>query len=392
MLFADHMLYRAWVAIGISIRYALALGLHLRNEDQTINVVKKERLVHIWWALQILEGSLSIMLGRPSLVVEDIYSTPLPLPVSMEQLTDDKMAGYWNNHGGRDKVYDDNAAGVDLSTFETCNAGSLLRCLANLSKMEQRTITGLYSARLMSKSWQDTQRTMAGLWDELEMWAVNLPLGLNFTQPIVGGSFMRERFILQMSYIRVKILITRPCLCRLDKRIPEQTKDSSNFNNKMARNCVRAAKTFTDILPVQASAAYLYRIGPWWSMTHHLMQALTVLLLELSYDTVHDPESEAIVPRVKKLIRWLRVLKRSNRVAGRAHDLGFGVLQDLSSRLNIDISDLLQGNSPPPARPSSQSSSTTDYHDQFQQSLTGVVNYDSRMSHQSTFAFTPHTY
>jgi hypothetical protein len=235
---------------------------------------------------------------------------------------------------------------------------------------------------------------MAGLWDELEMWAANLPPGLNFTQPTVGGGFLRESFILQMSYIRVKILITRPCLCRLDDRIPEQSKDSSNFNNKMARNCVSAAKTLTDILPVHASAAYLYQIGPWWSMTHHLMQALAVLLLELSYDAVHDPPGEEILPKVKKLIRWLRVLKRNNRVARRAHDLGFGVLQDLASRtdLDIDISDLMQEDAPSPARSNSQSSSAPGVRDHFQQSFTGVSSYDSGMSHQSMFPFPPRTY
>jgi hypothetical protein len=54
------------VAIGIALRHALALGLHLRNEDETMEIAEKERLVHTWWALQTFEGSLSIMLGRPS--------------------------------------------------------------------------------------------------------------------------------------------------------------------------------------------------------------------------------------------------------------------------------------------------------------------------------------
>lgn len=331
------------------------------------------------------------MLGRPSLVVEDYYSTPLPLPASIEQLSDDDVAFYWNDHGRKGKVYDDNAAGFDPPISEPCNAGSFLRCLANLSKIGQNTIIGLYSARLTSKSWKDTQGVIAGLCNELEMWAANLPPGLNFTQPNIGGGFMRERFIVQMSYIRVKILVTRPCLCRLDNRISEQTKVSSDFNNEMARKCVSAAKTLTDILPGQANAAYLYQIGPWWSMTHHLMQALTVLLLELSYDAVHDPESEEILPKVKKLIRWLRVLKRNDRVAGRAHDLAFEVLQDLASRLNIDMSDFLQEETRSPARANSQSSSAMDVHEPMQQFFTGEMSYDSGLSQQSMFAFPPST-
>jgi hypothetical protein len=263
----------------------------------------------------------------------------------------------------------------------------------NINKIGQNAMISLYSATLMSKSWKDTQGRIAGLCNELEMWATNLPLGLNFTQPTVDGGFMRERLTLQMGYIRAKILITRPCLCRLDERIPEQTKHSSDFNDEMARGCVSAAKTLADILPVQASAAYLYQTGPWWSMTHHLMQALTVLLLELSCDSVHDPESEEILPKVKKLIRWLRVLRKNDEVAGRAHDVGFGVLQDLASRTDTDtdISDLLQEDAPPPASSNSQSSSATSVCDHFQQSFTGVFNYDTGMSRQSMFAFPPRT-
>ncbi|KAH6622262.1 hypothetical protein C7974DRAFT_457309 [Boeremia exigua] len=140
------------------------------------------------------------------------------------------------------------------------------------------------------------------------------------------------------------------------------------------------------------NAAYLYQIGPWWSLSYYLMQALIVLLLELSFDAVHDPEREEILPNVKKLIRWLRVLKRKDRVAGRAHDLGSGVLQSLASRLNIDLSDFLQEEAAPSARPTSRSSSALGVNDQLQLFFTGEFNYDSGMSHQSMFAFPPRTY
>jgi hypothetical protein len=85
------------VAVGISIRYALALDLHLRNGDQTVEIARKERLVHTWWALQTFEGSLCTMLGRPCLVADDYCSVPLPLPAPMEQLADENMTSYWNN-------------------------------------------------------------------------------------------------------------------------------------------------------------------------------------------------------------------------------------------------------------------------------------------------------
>lgn len=40
---------RSWVMIGIAIRFALSLGLHLRNEDPSIEDSKKETLVRTWY-------------------------------------------------------------------------------------------------------------------------------------------------------------------------------------------------------------------------------------------------------------------------------------------------------------------------------------------------------
>jgi hypothetical protein len=174
-----------------------------------------------------------------------------------------------------------------------------------------------------------------------------------------------------------------------------------------SRNRPRLLRTSTTQWPANASmlrkpsrtsclakknTAYLNQVGPWWSMAHHLMQALTVLLLELSQSTTDEPKDQEILPKVKELIRWLRVLKMKDRVAGRAHESAFGILQRIGSRKNVDISDLLQENVSPVAIPFLQSSSRRGVHDQFQQPFTGEHNYDSGTSHQFMFAYPSHTY
>lgn len=343
--------------------------------------------MHIWWALQILEGNLSIMLGRPSLVVEDYFSTPLPLPVSIEKVSDEPLSSCWHNRGRGARTHD-NTAEPAPTTTEPCNSGSLLRCMAKLTMIGQRAMIGIYSAKLMAKSWKDMQGTIASLCGELETWAATLPSGLNFAQPNSSGNFRRELLIVHMSYIRVKIIITRPCLCRLDSRIANQTKFSDEFNKKMARVCVNAAKELANILSGQADAAYLYQIGPWWSMTHHLMQSLTVLLLELSYSTADISGNEDILPKIKTLVRWLRILKKKDRVAERAYDVAFGVLQSLAFRLETDISDLLpEDDASFSATPTSQHQSVIGDHERIQRSLIDEFNCNSGISHQSTFAF-----
>ncbi|KZM19463.1 DNA binding [Ascochyta rabiei] len=381
---------RAWVAIGIALRYALALGLHLRNEDETTKFARKENLVHAWWALYTLEASMSIIVGRPSLVAEDYYSTPLPLPASTEQLRNDTLLSRLHEQGRGTGLYD-NPSEPKSAPSEPSNEGSFLKSMVHISMIAQRAMVGLYAAKVTTKSWKHMQGTITGLCNELELWATNLPSGISFLRPENQSNFVRERLILQMNYIRIKILITRPCLCRLDARIPDQTKASGDFNQKMARTCISAANSFTDTLPDYTNVAYLYQTGPWWSMIHHIMQVLTVLLLEVSYNTVHLPEDDkGILPRIKKLLRWLRVLKEKDRVAARAHDVAFSVLQGLATRTKSDLSDLLQDDvaaSSLPAISTPHDQSTMEESDMGQVFSTGEYGYNHQTVDSSMSAF-----
>lgn len=48
-----------------------------------------------------------------------------------------------------------------------------------------------------------------------------------------------------------------------------------------------------------------------------------------------------MVPSLKKLVRWLRVMKTNNGMANRAYIIAMNLLQKLVIHINIDISDLL---------------------------------------------------
>jgi hypothetical protein len=95
-------------------------------------------------------------------------------------------------------------------------------------------------------------------------------------------------------------------------------------------------------LPDDADAISIYQTAPWWSLVHYLVQALIVLLLEMSYGTVHfAEETEEILPSAKKIIRWLRSLSKTDQIAERAYILLFDVLQNLAPQVEADITDVL---------------------------------------------------
>lgn len=229
-----------------------------------------------------------------------------------------------------------------VATSESSNTGSYLKSRAQVGAITQQVVTGLYSARAIEMSWKQMQQKISGLREQLETWLVSLPSSLDFTQPTVHATFQRERLVLNMQYIETKILITRPCLCRLDDRIKNQTEASDRFNKDTAKICINAAEAMADLLPASVDVAYLYRTGPWWSLVHNLMQALTVLLLEASFGMAHvSCSDDEISSRIKKLVGWLSAMKKNNVMADRAHVLASGVLRKLAPRINVNVSDLL---------------------------------------------------
>lgn len=75
---------RAWCALGVAIRCAQGLGLHLENVTKSIGKSEKLHGVYVWYALLSTERILSIMSGRPCMVKEHDCSAPIPLPVDHE--------------------------------------------------------------------------------------------------------------------------------------------------------------------------------------------------------------------------------------------------------------------------------------------------------------------
>ncbi|PVH92275.1 hypothetical protein DM02DRAFT_544015 [Periconia macrospinosa] len=331
---------RAWVVMGSSLRLAHALGLHVRNESRTSTVVRKEIWLRMWWGVYSLERHLSTIVGRPNFVNESYCSAPLPLPLSTDQLSDEALVQTLHQRH-RTPAFHPNEPHKDIEVAERPNEGSYLKSMIQLSITTQKVMTELYSIAAVIKPWRHIQQVVTNLCDELEEWLAALPADLNFSLHVdhVSTKLERERLILNMQYISTKILITRPCVCRFGSH---EQGESENFDKQTARACVWAAKKLVLLLPAHSHVSYLCKIGPWWSVVHSLMQALIVLLLEMSYGTVHFPEDgEEILVSIKKLIRSLKAMGKNNKVAERAYTVAFQVLRGLASKLDAEISDLI---------------------------------------------------
>ncbi|KAF2175302.1 hypothetical protein K469DRAFT_69847 [Zopfia rhizophila CBS 207.26] len=346
---------RAWIVVGISVRFAQTLGLHVRNEDPNASALKQETLVRTWWGLYLLERLLSAITGRPTIILDNYCSVPLPLPLCEDKLSEAAVAAQYEDRLHlrsfnlapffRISSSTPLSSGVNDSSTRTLVpiiSRSPLEARIKLGIITGKVLSELYSPGTATNSWESVQQKISLLTEELDQWALSLPNGADFTGKGLDPNSQRDHILLGFYYYSTKIIIMRPCLCRLERRTEHQTRSSANFNKRTARACVEAAESITRMLPDQPNPVYIYQTGPWWSIVHNIMQPVAIFLLEMSYGAAHmQKNGKEVTPFIKKLIRWLRAMRESNAMAKRAYPMALGILRSVAPRVNADISDLL---------------------------------------------------
>jgi hypothetical protein len=146
---------RAWIMIGLSLRLALALGLHLRNEDPLLDDAKREPLVRTWWCLHSIECLVSSITGRPPVIGNDDCTVPLPqtpgrLPTrdnSASRQTSRVRTSYSSPQTTTSSENSDSRRGsMDESHY--------LHTYVNLTLISQNILLTLYSPRTATLSWE----------------------------------------------------------------------------------------------------------------------------------------------------------------------------------------------------------------------------------------------
>ena len=124
---------------------------------------------------------------------------------------------------------------------------------------------------------------------------------------------IHESLLLKFSWHDAMILVTRPL------SYPDTQCDTGKpLNNGVpTRECTDAALGLTRLLSNQPTMD-LFQSGPWWSLVHYILRALSVLL-PVAIDSSSQKDSFAkVVTAVEKLIGWLRWLSDKDRVASTA--------------------------------------------------------------------------
>ncbi|KAJ9641099.1 hypothetical protein H2199_005767 [Coniosporium tulheliwenetii] len=360
---------RAWTLCGLAARDAIALGLHIRNEDPNIDHFKRETRIRMWWSLYTLDRLVTVISGRPSAVRDDECSVPFPLPIKEDHLAtffaETPTSDPPRSHGLEDlRRKSSDAEAVPPRLYYITGGPQAVRVITDhflkshveLAVITGKLITELYTASSGERSWTQAQDKIRNLGKEIDYWREKaFPKQFNFSGPLSADiPFLRERLTLGFFYYSAKMLAGRPCLYSINDRIEHQTMQSKEFNIDEARACVNAARAMVDLLPDKPDPVFLYKNGPWWCQVHLLMQASSILMLELSFSCEHmRHEKRQIVDSLKKLVRWLRRMGEDNNAADRACDHIVRLLEKVAPKIDVDVSDIV---SPPsaPAMPIAQ--------------------------------------
>lgn len=307
---------------------------------------------------------LGIMTGRTIYTLEGGYATPLPLPWDEDQLQEDPaavkvlndstlrderinnvMASSWVRPGGKDDTHKTRPRDPAWVKNLPANFGLCYLYYCDLTVVTQEIINKVYSTNCVMLPWSEIESRLDELRSRIDLWQSNLPAALDFTQDDGDDvpDQLRCKLFLAFHYYSARITLGRPCLCRRDAR---QNNSPQTFSHTMAVITLESASCMLDLIPDEPNVLQLYHICPWWCVLRYLMQAATVILLELSLGSVHMPEEEQKLVRLsKKSIRWLFAMSERSIGSQRAWQLCDSSFRKLASGMKYNTDDI-------PAQPS----------------------------------------
>lgn len=321
---------RSWRACGVSVRSAIALGINLRSESKETSNLSKEIRYRVWWAIYTLENTLSIMTGRPTSAPDKFSTTPLPIPFDEEQFREPVASRLLTDFGARTDYMQSLTSKRHVSSVVWDSPGSVHAVLAQdimmstvdispsnsfyffyfveLTVIMRRAIDSLYSPAFARRPWLTISASILDLVQDTDEWLSRVPQVFQFRISHSSADFERQRWSLAFRFYSLRITLSRPSLCRSERqRAPNEA--SALSQQRIARICIDSACELLDLLPDKPDGPWLVQVSPWWCVLHYLMQAVTVLLIEMEFCVrFHADGASHITLHLEKGLDWLHNL------------------------------------------------------------------------------------
>ncbi|KAL8870206.1 MAG: hypothetical protein Q9174_003698, partial [Haloplaca sp. 1 TL-2023] len=317
-----------------STTYEQAQGMHLINTTPNMPDAEKELRGTIWFSVLSLERTVTVITGRPS-IIRDLDCSAVLQPTPTVSIKNRKSVRGPNERPNKQALQ-----GIQSSNFAP--DATFFKQYVDLTSLADEALSTLYSAHTRDMKWSEAQATILKLDQKLSTWNSKLPKAfLTDLRPQEMGA-SGVSLSLGMLFYSTRIIINRPCLCRLDRRISKHSKVSDAINMAAAERCVVSARGMLNLLPngPGQDPSIIYRAPLWWMAFHHLKRAATVLILEMTFQAEHTPAaSEEMLDDAKKAINWLHVIGASSTPAHSAWITLSQLLLRAAQKFGGDVSD-----------------------------------------------------
>lgn len=247
-----------------------------------------------------------------------------------------------NPIGGKEAKHTDRICDTTWLKSIPVNQSLCFLYYTDLAVITQEVVNKVYSLDCKSVPWSHMENRIGELKLRIDLWYSNLPHAFNFVHNSGGGpDLLREKLFLAFRYYSTRITLGRPCLCQRISRQKAAANTKETFSQEMVVTTLNSSLQMLSLIPDEADPTRLYQFSPWWCILHYLMQATTVLLLELAFGSAHMPEGVMnFLIAAKKAIRWLHAMGECSIASRRAWQLCDGNLRRIAIGLNYDVSDM----------------------------------------------------
>ncbi|KAL3456224.1 fungal-specific transcription factor domain-containing protein [Aspergillus heterothallicus] len=367
---------QSWQANGRAARLAVSMGLNLRSGSTQIDPVAKETRSRIWWSIVTLEHSLSCLTGRTSCVDYNFITAHLPLPFDEDQFARPGVSELLTNLSSREAKLQ---LTIHLNNSEINEREQWLKAispsqslyffhLVDLSVIMNAATKAVYNPTATKRS---IQSNIPFYQDKLQLWISSLQPALSFAiynADVAGPGFSdpapantnntsREQVSLAIAYYSSQMVLNRPCLAELDTEAGTNAKiPRSHFEDRTAKSCVHFALALISVLPNQPDIKWVANMTLSWSLLHSIMQALTILLIQLSIGLVpvmsmygkqqtseaNDGEgAEEVREASKKALLWLHSMAERDASSRRAFHISKRLFHAVTpSQAWLDLQDI----------------------------------------------------
>ena len=200
----------------------------------------------------------------------------------------------------------------------------------------------LYYPGIRKKKQPDIRRIIDRFDRRLFEWKDGVNAPLDTASPSVDTETESCRVALRLLFHSTRIIINRPCLCKIKERMQEQSSTFKRQSLSSANKCVQSARATLTLIIYKPEATIIREGTTWWMLLHHLKRSLTVLLLELAFRAEHMPsEADEILAEAKAAVNWLHHMGKSSLDARHTCSHMRKLLRLAAQKVGGDTSDIM---------------------------------------------------